>query len=369
VAQAFSVSPYPITNAISSDATSRASSSAHFSRASSKRSDGKNAAFKESASGRDKFAEPSHFLSPPCISAWAHALKKIDRGDGKAADGKRPVQTYAFPEPGLFLSTTDEERGVLYLDNWLKSRPAWLWRASRPGAAPLALRNQVWRDCLYHGIATGAQTAMGAKTAERIGKMLKTLGCHLDVTGHVVIDGTSEVVGLKEKVGDTVMWEGKAVKLDKRSFPRDGMVQEVLWELYELNFRSDLLSLDRLLAPSHYSDVDKMLQRQSVLARCFPGGDEADFQWLRPHISLANLGLGGASVSHRRNFILALAHVMTGWERVRVPSLIKYSSTRTLADEEVYNLEGVVTFFYCQTYYDHRGRVPLTPHRSKPADF
>jgi hypothetical protein len=349
---------------MSSDATSRPSSSAHSSRASSKRSDGK-----KTALGRDKFAEPSHSLSPPHISAWAYALKKIDRGDNKAADGKRPVQTYAFPEPGLFLNTMDEERGVLYLDNWLRSRPAWLWHASRPGAAPLALRNQVWRDCLYHGIATGTQTAMGAKTAERIGKMLKTLGCRLDATGHVVVDGTSEVIGLKEKVGDTVMWKGKAVKLDKHRFPRDGIVQEVLWELYELNFRSDLLSLDRLLAPSHYSDVDKMLQRQSVLAKCFPGGDEADFQWLRPRISLANHGLGAASVSHRRNFILALAHVMTDWERVKVPLLVKYSSTRTLIDEEVYHLEGAVASFYCQTYYDCRGRVPLTPHRSKPADF
>jgi hypothetical protein len=56
---------------------------------------------------------PATSFPPP----WAYALIKIDRGNDKAVNGKRPVQTYAFPEPGLFLSNTDEERGVLYLDN------------------------------------------------------------------------------------------------------------------------------------------------------------------------------------------------------------------------------------------------------------
>lgn len=61
-------------------------------------------------------------------------------------------------------------------------------------------------------------------TTERIGKMLKALGCRLDAAGRVMVDGTSEVIGLKENVSDRVMWEGKAVWLNDDRFPRNGTV-------------------------------------------------------------------------------------------------------------------------------------------------
>ena len=34
-----------------------------------------------------------------------------------------------------------------------------------------------------------------------------------------------------------------------------------------------------------------------------------------------------------------------------------------LTDDGLYDLEGTVALFYCQQFYDCRGRAPLTPHR------
>ena len=66
-----------------------------------------------------------------------------------------------------------------------------------------------------------------------------------------------------------MVWQGK--EYPQGALLPEGIVREILWELYEVNFIQELLSLDRrACADLDTSDIAKLLERQIKIAGCFP---------------------------------------------------------------------------------------------------
>lgn len=295
-------------------------------------------------------------------------MKSIKRiNDTQYRRNYKIYDNYVFPDPGLILSTTNSERGIRYLKNWVKSREAWLYIANSPNRNPVALSLQIWRDLLYHGFATGERKEIPAVTLARIQGWVKGYGWSVGSNGDIQLDACAPAEEEEFDMDLPLEWNGEVLQWGDDEFATDGTVQKVLWELYELNFRSELLTMDYELANAHHQTPESSAEREDFVAKCFNGGDEQDFCWFRPHLSSANSGLTDPDFTLRHPFVVNLANVMRTWD-VSLPSVLA-SITHIvdrphLTEKEMYSLEVKVASLYCQTCYDVRGRPPVTPHRA-----
>jgi hypothetical protein len=271
----------------------------------------------------DKFAELGHILSPKPVSSWACALKAIKRiNETQHRKHHKIYNYYVFPDPGLFLSTEMDQCGIHYLKNWVNSREAWLYIANSPNHNPVALALQTWYDLLYHGFSTGERKAIPPKTLARIQEMVNGFGWSVGSDGDIQLDDCAPAVEDDDFEMDVpLVWNGEDLQWGDDEFATDGTVQKVLWELYELNFRSELLAMDFDLANAHYETPESSAEREDFMAKCFDGGDEPNFCWFRPYLSSANHGLTDPDVAHRHPFVVNLANVMRTWV-VGFPSVL-----------------------------------------------
>lgn len=256
---------------------------------------------------------------------------------------------YAFPEPGLVAGVQTPEKQARFLYNWLKARPALLYRLASSTSTARLLSNHSWRALLNYGGADvqplAGSSSKTTKSFQRRQEMHELLGNCMEEAG----------VDLQPMDDDThqVVWREQQVTLG--TLPSTEVAQEILWELYELNFRFEFLAVDRRAQVVE----DKSLGHQDLLLACFPG----DAPFMVVDIDLASKGLGSALLSERSPYIIAMKAVMRGW-RGRVPkeigALEKPFQEYTM--QELVSLENAVAGFYTQSFFDHFGRAAIVPH-------
>ena len=130
----------------------------------------------------------------------------------------------------------------------------------------------------------------------------------------------------------------------------DEMREEVLWELWELNFCFELLALDSRVC-THNS------HHESLISACFASCSAAS-------ISVADLGtanhrLADEDWEERSPYIQALRLLMASW--IETPDMLrkeKWSCMRM----KIEDLETGMTTFYVKTFYEHFCRAPILPH-------
>jgi hypothetical protein len=137
--------------------------------------------------------------------------------------------------------------------------------------------------------------------------------------------------------------------------------RRVLWELFELNFRFELLALDR--RASGANTEPEVLARQELVLTCFPGnpGLSGSASLLTVDSNHAHLGLSAPSWQNRLPYIYALMEVMAGWEAKDMVEFHIPAGTPT--EDEVLIVEDSIAKFYAQTFFDYFGRAALLPHR------
>ncbi len=151
-------------------------------------------------------------------------------------------------------------------------------------------------------------------------------------------------------------------------------------ELSELNFRCELLALDKrahnntLSANTSNVSVPTIpspaaLTREDLLFRCFLGSSVVDVQ--QEH---ANQGLASPKWSDRRAYLIALYNVMlswTGFESYALSTstkdfldLLRNSpNLHQLSEDSTRRLEVLVAGFYTQAFFNFFGRAAIIPRR------
>ena len=181
----------------------------------------------------------------------------------------------------------------------------------------------------------------------------------MDESGNLVVTGAKEYP--LSQASPVLQWRGNGVVKKADGSLDDQVVREMLWELYELSFRLELQALDQKLSKA--DGVDEVLGRQAMVNMCFAGGRSANFMFYPPEIPVANAGLVSDELEERGPFIVSLARVMLRWQ-VPIPTTIQeLASATNIGKEDLARLEMAVAGFYCQMFYDVRGRAPLKPHR------
>jgi hypothetical protein len=309
--------------------------------------------------GRDKFSEPEHNpLAPPGIPAWVDGMKNVKRlaqGDAGGRQKAGQFDKYLFPDPGLL-------RPKFY-ENWLRSRAAWVWRANQTDKPATLISPSLWRECLFYGLATGQSTLLpqNSQQFEKVRKMAEAFKLDLDDKGNLVVPLAAQFP--RAGMDARLMWRGREVAKKEDGDLDDQVVREMLWELYELSFRQELRALDRELSMAEgWEDV---IEREEMVNKCFCGGDGPEFDLTPPEIPAVNVGLASEDIQERWPYIAALARLMGRWTVAKPKAFEDFSFDREVSRDDLVAFESTVASFYCQAFYDSRGRAALTPHRIK----
>ncbi len=233
------------------------------------------------------------------------------------------------------------------MESWLRIRDAWFMRLEKESS--LAMSNQNWRTLLSIDFNVPEKGPRETKAARRRQESL------------AMLMPTSDMYpGVKMRSGSMgpMVWQGK--EYPPGVLPPEDVVRQILWELYEVNFIHELLSLDRrACANLDVSDTAQLFERQIKISRCFP---TSSFR----HVPIPSIngGFGADDFDLRSLFIVGLFYVMKSWKGDK-PALFdvpeddvrNYIYTFQMEDEEV------IAKYYCQQFFNYFGRAAQTPHR------
>ena len=304
--------------------------------------------------GRDKFLPLESHLAPFSIPAWQAALQAVNRSSSNLISAHKKSAHYGhytFPDPGLFVTPTTDEKKSRYIASWLQGRDVWLMRVQREPS--LAMSSQHWRTFLSmdHSIPMDLSTSAKGptKAAKRRQEVLDLLLPKSTIYPEVQTRNYTK---------ELIPWQGK--DYPSEVLPPDDVVRQILWELYESNFIYELQSLDRLACASlELSNTAQLVERQMMISRCFPINS-----FRHVTIPSENCGLAANDMGKRFPFVVELLYVVKSW-RGEKPALfdVTKDSLRDFTHQARELLEKTVTKYYCQQFYNYFGRAAQIPHR------
>jgi hypothetical protein len=265
---------------------------------------------------------------PLPIPVWRDALKAVKRDEAPAFYHTR----YLFPEAAIFAST-NEARRAKFFATWNVFRPACILRVFSVESLAAPLAGQQWRDFLLDGLLSLSRESNMVRRREEVKAIFAGALDELQIDLHVPPSSHFPTVPVDE-------------------------AQKILWELTELNFRFELLALDkRASSPSSHRDED---ERQAMVLKCFgvPSLIVADEQQ-------ANSGLQAHTWQERLPFLLALRALMRDWDGLKSTPLLllDLASHDMYTEADVQQLEDHIARFYTQTFYRLFGRAAVVPTR------
>ena len=134
------------------------------------------------------------------------------------------------------------------------------------------------------------------------------------------------------------------------------MVSLVLWEMFELGFRYELLALDRYLVPIRQGSFGEV-EREELLGRVF-GGD----LYCLSDLPEEPVGLCSPHPHRRATALEAFRRVLSRWPGC--PETIHGATPISTAmdDKEIMGLETILVRFYVNRFFTESGRAPVVPH-------
>ncbi|KAK7442012.1 hypothetical protein VKT23_016289 [Stygiomarasmius scandens] len=298
---------------------------------------------------RNKFLPFAHPLNPPAADAWSLVLSELS----PFHETRVPEQLgYYLPPPELLISSDQEATRTSLVASWVKLRSIFLWLLSNGENESLVLKGQQWRSVLDLAHGLQYQQGSGTQTSRKHTEMQKFLENHLSDRRHGV---HIEFGNLPSAVPN---WRGQPLLQDGCLRPE--AVQEVLWELYEISFRIELMTLDRKLLPQ-----TEWALRQNDLADCWCGLP------FRVNFDNHKYGLAAPSFTDRLPFIRALYYVVKSWpgpkpDHINFPFPVKIadgSVSATHFEQQVEAVEEAVTRYYVRMFFNAFARAPTIPHR------
>ncbi|KAI6027283.1 hypothetical protein PISMIDRAFT_120508 [Pisolithus microcarpus 441] len=252
---------------------------------------------------------------------------------------------YRFPTLTLFTNVTSLEHKKTYLLNWLAARPLWISRVDvhPPSKFPSP---QMWRDFL-----NTISTEQLSSTRSAASKMAVQ-----DILEDDIVHLTCGLVGVPE----TITWCGMEVKVALLSDPPLQLMHSLLWELYELNFHYELLTLDWVLAANLWSSDESQIGRQTLLYSILPGKSGLVMWSESLPQEVQQLGMCAPDIEVSLPYFNNFCELLSTW-----PGAPTHLQTPTELDGQgnslVYEHIFITCQFYVQTTYNYLGHQPSLP--------
>ncbi|KAJ7743478.1 hypothetical protein DFH07DRAFT_777394 [Mycena maculata] len=264
---------------------------------------------------------------PSVIQTWAVALSQVNTNipslSLRAAD-----REYILPEPALLITPTLQARRYQFIHHWRLLRDAFLFCLGNSDR-PVTLSSQEWRDVLEGRVQNrrrNARTKNSRPLEEVIAPVLHA--CKMDAL------------------------EGYPPSQESVPAYSTDQAKQVVWELAEMNFRFELLSLDKRASGRDRRESVKM---------CFAGGMLVEIP-----MEHSQLGLASPALVDRHRYHLRLATLMLDWRtQCRRPAFIvaDIKNKRGWSQGEMEGLEKAVANYYTDTFFELFGRAAVIPMR------
>ncbi|KAK0430197.1 hypothetical protein EV421DRAFT_1913248 [Armillaria borealis] len=285
----------------------------------------------------NKFLLVTHELLPEISTPWKDALLTVD-ADKTCIEV--PAAPFAFPRPDLFITISDLAKWMSTLGTWLRLHPGHL-AMQTPSYTPAKLSHQMWRMILTYdwvGKSAVEDRVRGKETNRR--KLAANFMASCIDEMSIQEEGCTEVV-----------WQGKSMPDLKEED-----VHEILWELSELAFRMEFLSLDKHL---RVVDMDSAARKhERHLGHCFPRG-HYDQCWM-VGLGEAHRGISDSSWLRQAPYICSMRHVMCCWKNCL--ETIRGERSR-YTEETLRTVQWEMAVFYYEAFYVAFGRAPILLRR------
>ncbi|KAL0060946.1 hypothetical protein AAF712_012284 [Marasmius tenuissimus] len=276
---------------------------------------------------------------PPAIPAWKNGNSHIDPNSTRFSDQRDRLHTYSFPPPSLFTKANPRRQDIYYLQ-LAHLLSAFKFRVESPFTSGSALQTQGWRDLLSLSTARTVQAGEPSTHAQ------------------------SQFASAKNLLGKCFDLQG--VHLEFVAPPRNittGERSSLLWEICELNFRSDLLRLDSRLRnglSANSAEPDSDAVHEELLLKVFP-----ELSLTTVNANLTPLGLSSSDWGSRRHRLVHLRDLMGEWT-VSLPDVLVGLPPPVSSPQATHQAwEEHLIRHFVQLFFDCFGRSPVLP-RARP---
>ncbi|KAL0563367.1 hypothetical protein V5O48_018702 [Marasmius crinis-equi] len=302
---------------------------------------------------RVKFNEVQSPIMPLSLPFWKQASEFVGQRFNPN-EHKLPLG-YFLPDPQMIavcgLESGRFETRIAYIQVWLKLRHVLCYRLRTPAVQPMGPSR--WRTVL--GIEKmGFKERKAAKQKAEVEEMLvETLKSgNLESTVDIAHLGTAKV-----------LWKNDPI--DVANAP-NAVLQEILWELFEIGFRYEVLLMDR----KYYGGQLPRDEREpNLLVSLLRQGSIIPFS-----LKEGREGFAAAELLPRCVAIWLFLEAMADWTGVRkLPDSLQRGSavykridprqTAVITTREADKIEYAAARHYISCFANTFGRAPILPHR------
>jgi hypothetical protein len=231
---------------------------------------------------------------------------------------------YVFPEPGIFLGANAVRRAK-YLLTWKAIEPVCIHRLLSSTAPPLS--NQEWRDILIGSLEFKSSESACAKAREHACRLL---GSAFD---DLCLNTTDPATPLPPPITDLE-------------------AQQILWRLSELNFRFELLALNKRAGPPGRDEFERdQAVRNALLVSSLQAVD----------MDTSKEGIRSGHWRSRLPSLLRLATLMRNWSGDKPLPLLQDIPFGDYNELNTGVLEDAVARFYSDSFFVFFGRAAVIP--------
>lgn len=311
---------------------------------------------------RDKWAIPNTAAMPPVGVEWRAALAAVN-----LRAKYRPLISKAraglmFPDPTYVASVATANRAFV-ITAWLSIRSARCGQMLYPASPKMpVIPASVWRQFFWiYRRQPRTHTDLSLPPSDTGDPAVDT---ELDAaTSAAKAMFGQELVKTMNKSAREVFWRDKAYDVVDGAVVDMGLEteKEIVWELSELNWRYELMTLDKYAAPHMWLDEDAAANRVSHILLIF--GQASSFVLTNAPFPTSNFPITAPSRGERLKAFNALRRIMCAWAGCPlaikqavfdyVPSSSECPETRVV--------EAQTMLFYCQSFYEYFRRPPVLP--------
>lgn len=311
---------------------------------------------------RNKWAPPLSDLMPAMCLEWRTALGSVNLHSKRRKPVSKGRAGLMFPDPAHLASVAPQNRAMV-IAAWLSIRAARCGQMLYP-ASPLmpVIPAAVWRQFFWiyrrEPHAHGNLSAPPADTGD------PTVDVELDeATAAAKAMFGAELVATMNKTSREVFWKGRAYDvIDGGVVDMEPQtIREILWELAELNWRYELLTLDKFAAPHMWLGSDAGVARAATILLVFT--DSPSFVLTNAPFPTRNSSISAPARGDRLKAFTALRRVMSDWQGCPVTIKEAMADYTPSSNEcpETRVVEAQTMLFYCQSFYDYFRRAPVLP--------
>lgn len=301
------------------------------------------------------------------MEAWVHGLSTVtvmkDKVSMNFAEGDNG---YIFPPMSVFIPVQADgnmkPRQLKILHAYLTHSDILILRLS-PRNNPTSLLRGNWDLLLGPERSNPNSIPPSTATAGDEPKAKKTRVEKLVIRRQniqtILAEWTNEYDHERNARDESLVWASE--ELPKDRWPHDRVVERILYEINEINFRWEFRMLDRRMVNPNIP----RLAHEDLISRCFPsssfkGEGGADHTSVR--YTTAWSGLSSPDDNERRQYVFALCRVIAHWHSC--PDGIIKALERAESDVDFLAVEKLCASFYCKSFFYYFARAPSVPHRT-----